>query len=49
MLLGLVSGSSKFNELEVFTENYATLCTTMTDINSLLKYFVAVILSKKQI
>ena len=41
MLLGLISSDSKFNELELFTENYARLCTTMTDINGLLKYFVA--------
>ena len=27
-------------EMKIFTENYAKLCDTLTDIDSLLKYFV---------
>ena len=33
--------SSDNNELSVLQENYAKLCSTMTDIENLLKYFVA--------
>ena len=35
-----VSVGLDFNELAVFTENYASLCDAVTDINELLKYFV---------
>ena len=41
MLLDLISSGPKFNELRIFTEKYANLRSTMTDINGLLKYFVA--------
>ena len=40
MLLDLISSGSKFNE-RIFKDNYAKLCDTMTDVNGLLKYFVA--------
>ena len=39
MYLGLLFTNS--SELVVFKENYASLCKTITDINELLKYFVA--------
>jgi len=32
--------AARFNELEVFQENYAMLCNTLKDIDDLLKYFV---------
>ena len=36
----LYPSSSKLNELAVLKENYAFLCNTITDVNTLLKYFV---------
>ena len=38
----LITGSmsSHMSEEKIFTENYAKLCNTLTDINNLLKYFV---------
>ena len=39
--LDIIPSASEPNELTIFKENYASLCNTITDINELLKYFVA--------